>query len=155
MTALRNLLVHATNHLVVNGLINLDSGKDEGEPSGHAVAEIGGKLAVINWSGVGHGEIRISVWWDYVHEKYPRTNLHRFYKENFQESKPVVKSHHHPKFIGAMVSGWLGRGANKHLIGKKDLGLFDMYVRRDTRISLESLPEAKGIGFDAFGNSIL
>lgn len=151
MTPLRNLLVIATNHLVENGYINLDSTNDKGEPKGHTFTEIAGKKTVIIWQGITCEEIRISVWWDYDHEKHPQANLEGMHKEKFQTSRPLAKSQHYPKFIGAMASGWLERKTNKHLQGKDDKNLFDTYIRRTSKSELESIPKAKAVGFDASG----
>lgn len=151
MTPLRNLLVIATNHLVKNGHIHLDSANDEGEPKGHTFTEIGGKKTVIIWQGITCEEIRISVWWDYNHDKHPQANLTGPHKETFQTSRPLAKSQHYPKFIGAMVSGWLERKTNKHLQGYGNKNLFEKYVRRTSKDELEAIPKAKAIGFNDSG----
>ncbi|BBL31219.1 hypothetical protein [Pantoea ananatis] len=151
MTSLRNLLVIGTNYLVDNNLINLDSSKDLGEPSGHAFTEISGKKSVIIWQGINCEEIKISVWWDYDHENHPQANKTGSSREGFQTSRPLAKSQHYPKFIGAMVSGWLERKTSKHLQGEKNEGLVDTYIRRTNKIELEGLPKTDGKGFKASG----
>lgn len=151
MSPLRNLLVIATNHLVKNACINLDSSKDESEPSGHFFTEIGGKKSVIIWQGINCEEIRISVWWDYSHENHPQANSVGASKEMFQTSQPLAKPQHYPKFIGAMVSGWLERKTSKHLQGEDSEGLFDTYIRRSSKETLGRLPKTDGHGFETTG----
>lgn len=151
MTPLRNLLVIGTNYLIENKHINLDSSKDEGEPSGHVFTEIAGRKSVIIWQGIGSEEIRISVWWDFDIEKHPQINSEGLSKERFQTSRPLAKQQHYPKFIGAMVSGWLERKTSKHLQGENNEGIYDTYIRRVNKSALESLPKVDGKGFKTSG----
>jgi len=151
MTALRNLLVIATNYLINQNLLTLNSDSKLEDEKGYVITEIAGKKSVINWQDVGFGEIRISIWWDYCHENHPQANLEGNKKERFQMSKPLAKSRHYPKFVGAMASGWLERTTDKHLQGYRNNGLYDTYVRRQNKDELQRVPKAKPIGFKEEG----
>lgn len=155
MTPLRNLLVIAVNHLVSNHMIELEIGNDGEEIQGHTFTTIAGKNAVINWQGINCDEIRVSVWWDYDHSNHPQANLEGSYRETFCLSKPLAKSQHYPKFIGAMVSGWIERKTGKYLQGIDSEGLYDKYTRRSSKLSLEKIPRADGIGFKTSGKFFL
>ncbi|MFP1762441.1 hypothetical protein [Lonsdalea quercina] len=151
MTPLRNLLVIGTNYLVDNKCINLDGGTDENKSSGHVFADIYGRRSVIIWQEIHCGEIKITVWWDYDHEKYLYANSKGVPKETYRTSKPLVKPKHYPKIVGAMVSGWLERQESKHLQGENNLHLEDTYIRRTNKIALEKLPKTDGKGFKVSG----
>jgi hypothetical protein len=144
----RKLLVLGINHLLQAGEITLD---EKEIPSGHVFVPIAGKPSVILWSSIGLGELRVSVWWNYDHEKHPQANLSGNYRENFTTSAPVAKRSKYSQFVGATASGWLERKEGKWLQGTGFHGIFDAYVRRDARNQLATLQDPTPVDYASEG----
>lgn len=147
----RKLLVLGLNELLGQNCISLT---DEGDSQGHVIAKIAGEETVLLWQTIGSGEVRISVWWKFDYSKHPQAQLDGSYKERFTGARPLAKSQHYPKFVGATVSGWLERETGKYLMGKNSEGLFETYMRRGEREVLDSVPTPVANGFEADGKFI-
>jgi hypothetical protein len=148
----RKLLVLAVNHLIDEGLIDLNAQQDV---KGHTQTTIAGRNTAINWTGIGCGEIRIAVWWDYDHSKHPQANLQGNFRESFQTGSPLAKRQHFPKFVGVVVSCWLEREKGKYLQGREGDFLPDRYARRGALAELEALPDPIPNGYAAEGRKHL
>ena len=144
---LLNLTVLALNEAIRRGVVDLAGRSDAGNrQQEYFTAEIGGKNTVIMCSDIGHDELRISVWWDYVHDMHPRKDA-----EKFMTSTPLAKKHNFSGFVGACVSCWLERKTGKYIMGRDGNHLFDMYVRVSSAKALSSLPAEKPLGFETGG----
>jgi len=95
------------------------------------------------------------VWWKYDHSRHPQAELGGSSREQFKTSLPLAKKQHYPKFVGVTVSGWLERKTGKHLQGKGQKGLFDVYTRRGEKEILKSLSDPSPSGFKAEGKFFL
>ncbi len=149
MNAHRKLLILATNKLLEQKRISLEPPRtdDEAESEGgHVLDEIAGHPAAISWSNAGFDELRISVWWKYLHEAHPQAS-----DEAFRGTKPLARETLFPKFVGTTVSGWLERKTGAHLQGHGRKGLFEVYTRRGEQSALERLPTPSPLGFAAEG----
>lgn len=153
MHELRKIMVLGLNEAIKQGRISLDAPPIDAstDEDGYLMTEIAGRPAVVNWSSISAGEIRISVWWDYDHSKHPQADAHGDYRESFSLSQPLAKDSYYPKFVGVTVSGWLERKTGKHLQGKGKEHLFDVYMRRGSKELLQKLPEPKPIGYETEG----
>lgn len=149
MNPYRKLLMLGVNHLLSEGLIDLNS---QADVSGHTQATLAGRDAVIQWNGIGSGELRVTVWWDYDHSNHPQANLTGNSREEFRTSTPLAKRHHYPKFVGVTASGWLERKAGKYLQGEGSSGIFDTYARRGALALLDAVPDPTPAGYQASGS---
>ncbi|MGI4947396.1 MAG: hypothetical protein ACRYHC_01695 [Janthinobacterium lividum] len=152
MDPLRKLLVLATNYLIESGQIDLASQEDV---KGNLQANIGGRNSVITWNGIGAGEVRVSIWWDYEHDKHPQANLGGNSRERFLTSAPLAKRQHYQKFVGVVVSAWLERETGRYLQGTGRDFLPDKYVRRGALALIDALPDPVPLGFSAEGRKHL
>lgn len=145
MHPLRKLLVLGVSELVARGAISLHGGE---EPASHLHTVLADRKSVILWRGIGFDELEVSVWWDYNHGAHPQANLEGDYREQFRTSTPLAKRATYPRFVGAIVSGWLERSTGKYLMGAGGERLFERYIRRKDRAALLQLPvpEARGFG---------
>lgn len=144
----RKLLVLGLNEALRTGRISLDPAGDE---NGHLFARIAGHDSIVCWSAINAGELRLSVWWKYDHDKHPQANLQGNQRENFNGSSPLAKSQHYPRFVGAVVAGWVERSSGKFLQGHGARGLFDVYTRRGERAELDEIPTPPTNGFEPEG----
>ena len=153
MHELRKVMIMGLNEAIRQGRISLDAPPTDAstDEDGYLMTEIAGRSAVVNWSSISAGEIRISVWWDYDHSKHPQAEASGNSRERFSLSQPLAKDSHYPKFVGVTVSGWLERKTGKHLQGKGKEHLFDVYIRRGSKELLQKLPDPKPIGYEAEG----
>lgn len=151
MNPYRKLLVAAVNELLDSKHISLD-GKDENfSQSGHIITNLFGYTTVILWTDIGFEELRVSVWWKYDHSLHPQANLTGSSRENFTLEKPLAKKQHYKKFVGVVASAWLERRDGKHLQGKKNRAIFEVYTRRGEKEELETILDPKPKGFKAEG----
>ncbi|EPB9885995.1 hypothetical protein ACR6U3_003227 [Yersinia enterocolitica] len=149
---LRNLLVIGTNLLIKNGNISLDSGKDQSSSrQGYIIEDIAGKKSVISWSDIGCGELRISVWWDYEHDKHPQANLEGSSKERFRGASPLAKKQHYRQFVGVVASAYLERESGKYLQCTGKEGIFETYTRSSNKVLLSELKKEKPNGYKTEG----
>lgn len=148
----RKLLVLATNHLIETGKIDLNSDADVG---GNTQAEIGGRNAAIMWHGIGWGELRITVWWDYDHSRHPQANMTGSAREEFTTANPLARRSQYSKFVGVTASAWLERRDGKYLQGKGSNFLTFTYARRGAIDEVKALPDPKPLGFAAEGRTHL
>jgi hypothetical protein len=148
ITALRNLVIAATNELIEKGHIKLDH---EPVNNGYLITELFGKTTAINWTGIGHEEIRISVWWDYDHSRHPQAELTGNSRECFQTARPLAKKSHYPKFVGVVASAWFERKESFHLQGTGNKNIFDTYINSSAKESLTKLPTVIPSGYGAEG----
>lgn len=151
MNAHRKLLVLGLNELLVKKLVSLDDPGDSPEKDGYVFADIAGQPSVIRRSCISGGELEFSIWWKYDHSQHPQANLSGNSREEFRSSKPLAKSQHFPKFVGALASGWLERRTGKWLQGRDSQGLFSLYARRGVRSCLDEMPVPRPSGFEAQG----
>lgn len=156
-----HLLGHALNELLERGLVNLNELDDT---NGSIECELLGKSSVINWHGIGHGEIRLSVWWDYDKTKHPQ-HLEGRYKnksvnpdsnhvEKYTTSTPLAKPAKYKEFVGVVCSTWIERKEGKYLQtrdGKGSDSTFDNYIRQSTRPELQDIPNCSPNGFELTG----
>lgn len=153
MDKYRKLLVYGLNALVDAGKLTLEAPPNDGptDEDGHFEAVIAGQPAVVLWSSISHGEVRLSVWWKYDHSRHPQANLQGNMREQFRTSSPLAKRSKYPTFVGATASGWLERKTAKHLQGKGAERLFDLYLRKGEKEALEALPTPTPVGYLAEG----
>jgi len=152
MDPMRNLMVLGTNELLSRGLIELAGDSTENrDDRGYVMVDIAGKPSVVLWQNSGYEELRISVWWNYDHNKHPQANLTGNSREEFRTARPLAKKSHYPKFVGACVSGWMERKKGKHLQGFGRDHLFEIYIRRGVLDELRAIPLARPDGYNASG----
>lgn len=159
MTPLHKLAVMAVNELLDRNAITLDvpaTGDQSGGETGHIYTQLAGKPGVIIWRDIGHGELCISVWWDYDQSKHPQAYPElpdgAPTKECFTTSSPLAKRQHYPKFVGVTLSFWFERKTGKWI--QCHNGTFtghDMYIRRGMLSALKALPTVTPKGFKATG----
>lgn len=157
----RNLLVRGVNHLVEAGLISLEMPPSNTEAydgaltaekdKGHVFTQIDGKQTVIMWSDVGHGELRVSVWWDYDHSLHPQANLSGSSREGFNCSQPLARRSKFKDFVGVTCSCWVERKTGKHLQGRGRENIFDMYTRKSNLVTLKAMKMSSTLGYKAEG----
>jgi hypothetical protein len=153
MNPFRKLLIASTNELLDRGLITLErkDGKYSHPDDGHLFVDLFGYPSVILWDDIGFEELRISVWWKYDHSMHPQASLTGNARERFSMSSPLASRNLYRKFVGVTVSGWLERRTSRHLQGKNQEALFDIYTRRGEKTGLADLPPVIPKGFQAEG----
>lgn len=153
MNPYRKLLIAATNELLDRGLITLNGkgGAYSHAEDGHLFLDLFGYPSVVLWSDIGFEELRITVWWKYNHALHPQANLSGNAQEKFSMSSPLASRHLYKNFVGLTVSAWLERRTGKHLQGKNQDSLFDIYTRKGEKTALEKLHCPKPKGFLAEG----
>lgn len=149
MNTHRKLIVLGLNEALRQGVISLSP--TDREESGHLFVQIAGHPSVVLWSSISYGELRVSVWWKYDHSQHPQANKLGNARESFKTSRPLAKSQHYPKFVGATVSAWLERKTGAFIQGRGSSGLFDTYTRRGEGAVLEALPAPLPQGFAVEG----
>lgn len=137
-------MVLGLNEALRHGAVALDS---TGEEEGHLFPVIADHPSVVSWNTISAGELRLSVWWKYDHSKHPQANLQGAQQERFRTSSPLAKPQHYPKFVGAVVSGWIERRTGKFVQGRGSEGLFDIYTRRGERENLDAISTPRPDGF--------
>ena len=153
MHGYRKLLVLGLNEAIRQGRISLDAPESDTVTNecGHLFTDIAGYPSVVLWEDIGFGELRLSVWWNYDHDKHPQANLEGNARENFNMARPLAKRVHYKKFVGATVSCWLERKNSKHLQGDNGDRLIETYLRRDMSEILKELKTPKPLGFKPEG----
>ena len=171
-----HLLGHALDLLIKKELIDMNSTIDAGD--GYLECDLLGKPSVINWSYISHGEIRLSVWWNFDKTKHPQ-HLEGGYKnkvvldtlptqektryldmkrgvysnsvESFQSTTPLANSSKYINFVGVLCSAWVERKDGKHLQLKDGKHILDSYIRSRDKKALCSIPDCKPLGFELTG----
>jgi len=154
MNPYRNLLAHATNALLADGMISLNANEDDrklDEEDGYWMGELLGESTVISFHNIGFNELRVSVWWKYNHDAHPQANSSGNSKELFLTSLPLAKRTHYSKFVGVCASAWLERKNGKYLQGRGKRGIHDTYCRRGEMRCLGLLPQAMPHGYNLEG----
>ncbi len=147
----RNLLVGAVNALIEENHISLKLDKEKDE-QGYIFHNLFGYNSVIIWRNIEFGELHISVWWKYNHDKHPQANLKGIEKECFGLSKPLANRSHYRKFVGVVASCWLERKKGKYIQGTNERCIFDIYTRKGELKSLKELPILKPKGYKVSGS---
>ncbi len=132
---MRDLLCLALNDLVEKNLINLNETQNT---KGAHFSEILGKSSKTTWDSIGHGEIKLTVWWGIKQgliDSSGSTPLNRNIKDALQ----------------AACSIWIERKNGIWLQGKGSEYLFDTYCSREVRPELLSIKEVEPIGYKKEG----
>lgn len=153
----RKLLVYGLNEAVLSNKLSLidpaiDTATDE---QGHIDVSIGGLPSLFLWHSISAGELRISVWWDYKHSEHPQANLEGNARERFSMSKPLAKRSKYSKFVGGLASGWLERKTGIFIQGHEKRGIYDTYLRRGMKSTLNELDTPIPNGYKAEGQFFL
>lgn len=146
------LMVIALNKAISAGRIDLDGGAGDtrmGEPATMEMT-IAGKPSVFSWFDSGHGELRLSVWWDYQPELMPTWRKDHMHPVA-GTSTPVVPRRFFYLILGACGSCYLERKSGKFIIGSEGNQLFDVYVREDTALDIDILRREKPLGYAVAG----
>ncbi len=149
----RNLLVAGVNELLKRKLISLNSPENlnTNDEKGHVFAEVFGYPSVIRWRDIGFGELEISVWWKYDHNRHPQAELAGRSRESFSNTSPLARRELYKNFVGVTITGWLERQKGKHLMGKDKERFVDVYTRKGEKSQLEKMSYQKPAGYEAEG----
>jgi len=149
----RKLLVGAVNKLLIENRITLNSmDVDEENERGYIFCKLFGNNSIVIWRNIGYGELHISLWWKYNHEKHPQANLDGNRKERFISAEPLAKRYHYPKFVGVVANCWLERRNGKYIQGVNREGILISYTRKGELKHLKELPILKPKGYEISGN---
>lgn len=173
-----HLLGHALNLLIQKGLIDISSTADADDS--YLECELIGNPAVINWSYISYGEIRISVWWNFDKTRHPQ-HLEGGYKnkvlldhlpdqeqrkymgtnkgiystsntvERYQTEEPLAKQSKYKDFVGVLCSTWIERKDGKYLQTEGGKRIFGSYIRARDKKSLCTIPNCQPEGFNLAG----
>lgn len=130
---LRNLLVEGINAAVRAGQVDLESQKDV---EGKLAVEIHGYYSIIEWCGIGHGEVSFRVFWAVNAEAKGSKKYKRLDGEKI--------TYH------ASVAGWLERKDGKWVQGEGGSSLTQMYLSEFAKSNLLDLG-FDGAGFEVSG----
>ncbi|TGM13264.1 hypothetical protein EHQ81_10495 [Leptospira selangorensis] len=176
-----HLLGHALNLLIEKGLIDMNSSEDA--KNGYLESELLGKPTVLNWCYIGHGEIRLSVWWNFDKTKHPQhleggfknlvlldnlkkeerskywgknTAIHSTDNavEKYHTPEPLAKTARYKEFVGVLCSTWIERKTGKYLQTKDGKGIFGSYIRNKDKEKLVFIPDCSPLGFTLNGKKI-
>ncbi len=128
---MRDLLCLGLNELVEKNLIDLKTTK---ETHGSHFSEILGKPSKTTWEGIGHGEIRLTVWWGI--------------KQGLIDSSSSLPSNRNIKdALQTACSIWIERKNGIWLQGKGGEYLFDTYCSLEVRRELLSIEKVEPNGY--------
>jgi hypothetical protein len=176
--ARQHLMGHALNILIDKNLIDIRS--TEPVKAGYVELELLGFKSVINWNDVGHGEIRLSVWWDFDKTKHPQhldggykkhvllddipeADQHKYFGnkktiysdssfvEQYTTSSPLAKKSYYKDFVGVTCSCWIERINGPYLQLSEQHDCFDSYVRSGNKKDLLNIPDCIPNGFPLSG----
>ena len=139
----QHLLGHALNELLANDLIDLN---DTIDTHGYHWCVIAGKLSMINWNGIGCGEIRLSLWWDYDPFNHPQLD-----DERYRCDIPIAKRSKRARFVGAIAGCFVERMEGKYLQITKNRCHKFKYLRSTTKPELEAIEDCTPNGFNLSG----
>jgi len=151
MNPYRKLLVIGLNEILSREVFSLGWDGESRVPAGNLTMIIAGQPSVVCWQDAGFGEIRISVWWAYDHDKHPQSDLTANSRERFTLPSPLANKRHYPKFVAAVCSTWLERKEGHYLQGQGSEGIFESYSRRGAVEQLKAMPDPQPSGFKAEG----
>ena len=181
--ARKHLLGHALNELLARGLVTLDPADDVSES--YVECNLCGKPSLINWEGISHDEVRISIWWNYDKTSHPQhqeggykgrmipcgMSYHQFIEEHPNVKNPVHANSNAVDdcrgslplagrkkfhlFLGAACSAWVERRTSKHLQLSERHDAFDNYLRKTDRESFAAIPDCQPNGFKLEGQFFL
>ena len=132
---MRDLLCEGLNQIIEKNLIDLSSTEDI---SGALKLNIFQKPSKVSWHGIGHGEVRVTVWWN-IKEKCKDNESTTPLNKNFKEALDVC------------CSGWLERKDGLWLQGKKGNNLLDTYCCKEARNDLMLIPDVIPNGYNKEG----
>ncbi len=145
MNPYRKLFVLALNHLLENKIFDLDWNVSSSHDNGFAEANIAGKYTVINWHDHGHGEVYLTVWWNYDISKDPRS------KERNEFQYPPAHKSRYSEFVSIVASIYLERKDGKWLQGRGSDYINKTYTRKGDLEILKAIPDPTPNGFLAEG----
>jgi hypothetical protein len=173
-----HLLGHALNLLIKKGLVDMNSTDDAGDS--YLECDLLEKPSIINWSYISHGEIRLSVWWNFDKTKHPQ-HLEGGYKnriildnlsdqekmkyagtqkgifsngnsvEKYTGGMPLAKSSKYKDFVGVLCSIWVERKDGKYLQTKNGKHIFESYIRAHDKKALCLIPDCIPLDFEITG----
>lgn len=173
-----HLLGHALNLLIKKGLIDMNSTEDASDS--YLECDLLGKPSIINWSYISHGEIRLSLWWNFDKTKHPQ-HLEGGYKnkiildnlsdqeimkyagtkkgifsngntiERYQTGTPLAKSSKYIDFVGVLCRTWVERKDGKYLQTEGGTRIYDTYIRTRDKKALCSIPDCIPQDFELAG----
>lgn len=176
-----HLIGHALNLLINKGLVDINSTDDS--DSSYLECDLLEKPTIVNWSYIGHGEIRISVWWNFDKTKHPQ-HLEGGYKdriildnlsahekmnyvgtqkgifsnentvERYKTDKPLAKTNKYIDFVGVLCSTWIERKDGKYLQTEGGRRIHSSYIRARDKKALCSIPNCRPLGFALAGRFI-
>lgn len=174
-----HLLGHALNILCKKGIIDLNSLNKIDQ--GHLECTLFNKPSIILWRDVEHGEIRLSVWWNYDKSNHPqhleggyknkividsltddelwdlrkktpkKQQISIKYTEQYQTNLPLANKRKYKDFVGVTCSCRVERATGKHLMLSTKYGLEDSYIRETDKQALRSIPDCVPNGFKLYG----
>lgn len=174
-----HLIGHALNLVIKKGLIDMNSTDDA--DSSYIECQLLEKPTIINWSYIGFGEIRISVWWNFDKTKHPQhldggfkdkiisnnfsnheqmeyigANKEIFFRSNnvekYTTDAPLSNPKKYINFVGVVCSTWIERKAGKYLqIEKGGRHIFHSYIRDRDKKALCAIPDCRPLGFELSG----
>lgn len=144
MSIFRILLAHSLNQALQEKLLSLETSgaNDYTKENGWAKLIIADRPSIFAWHSIGFDELKIGVWFDYVHENNPAAA-----REEYSASGPLAKKYRFPEFIGAFAAGWLERRTGIYIQGFGDDGVLDPYCRRSSKSYLQNLSAPVPLGF--------
>lgn len=144
MDCLRKVIAEGLSQAINKGLISIKvpEGSGYADECGRVNVVIGGRQSVLIWKSMGHGELRVTVWWDYDHDKNPAGC-----RERFSTGGPLAKSSRYPEFVGAMASACLERKTGCYIQGWGRDGIIDTYLRRGAKEVIDRMLVAQPTAF--------
>jgi hypothetical protein len=132
---MRDLVCAGLNEIISQGLIDLSSLNDV---VGATRCRILGKDTKISWRGIGHGEIRITVWWGI--------------KAGCEDSSATMPLNRDLRdAVDVCCSAWLERKDGLWLQGEGGDYLFDTYCARSAERELMAIPVIQPNGYQKEG----
>ena len=141
---MRRLLAFGLNELLAQKMLSL---QPSDEAPGYILTTIAGKLSVVAWQPISHGEVRLTCWWDFTPERHPQIACDGNARESFRCERPLAHRERYREFVAATVSCWIERREGAWLQGRGSDYLFGRYCRRDAREALEEFPDPIPLGF--------
>lgn len=137
MNKFRKLIYWGLSAAVDAGFtLPVESDSENPYSSGWIPISVDGWQSMFMWQDIAGQEIRVSVWFDYYHDRNSAAE-----RESFTTGVPIARRCRYPEFLGAMASAWLER-QNGHYIQGFDMdGILDAYVGRNVARALDQLED--------------